>query len=274
MEGSGRVRHAQTGVAIRAAMRAGSILREMQGRVHIEFKGPIDLVTDADRAAERAIIEGIRAAYPDHAVAAEESGDDGTNECCWHIDPLDGTTNYAHGLPLYAVSLAMARSGEIQVGVIYVPATDELFVAERGGGAYRNGAPIRVSSMDVLGHSLMVTGFPYSVREDGISNLDHFVNFQLRTQAVRRQGSAALDLARVAQGAFDGYWETSLHPWDMAAGALLVEEAGGRLSTLRGEAWSLGQPQIVASNGHLHEAMLAVLSLGKTGMDEITARFR
>lgn len=271
MEGSEGVRYAQTSVAVKAAKRAGSILREMQGRVHVEYKGPIDLVTNADRAAERAIIESIRVAYPDHAVAAEESGDDGVHACCWHIDPLDGTTNYAHGLPLYAVSVAMAHAGEVQVGVVYIPATDELFVAERGGGAYCNGAAIRVSTIDALGQSLLVTGFPYSVHKDGMSNLDHFVNFQMRTQAVRRQGSAALDLVRVAQGAFDGYWETSLHPWDMAAGALMVEEAGGRLSTLRGEAWNLEQPQIVATNGHLHEAMLAVLKLGKTGMDEITA---
>jgi myo-inositol-1(or 4)-monophosphatase len=261
------MRYSYTETAIAAALRAGSILREMQGRVEVEFKGVTNLVTKADRAAERAVLEIIRDTYPDHAVCAEESGAAGIHQCCWYIDPLDGTTNYAHGLPLYSVSIGVAENGQMLVGVIYVPASEELFVAERGGGAYRNGAPIKVSRNDTLMGSLLVTGFPYFTYEGSDNNLDHFGSFLVRSRAVRRLGSAALDLARLAQGAFDGYWEIYLYPWDMAAGALLVQEAGGTISDLRGEPWTPESHQILASNGHIHTAMLEVLKLGRSGME-------
>lgn len=254
-------------LASEAADRAGEVLLHYFGRAAVEFKGEIDLVTEGDRAAERIILEMIRQRFPDHAILAEESGEhDGEAPARWIVDPLDGTTNYAHGLPIFAVSIAVEVEGRLQVGVVYNPATGEKFEARRGCGAVRNGRPIRVSTTGDLGRSLLVTGFAYNVRRTDENNLDHFANFLGRSQGLRRLGSAALDLCYVASGAFDGYWETQLNPWDLAAGWLIVEEAGGVVTDLSGRQLTLGANQILASNGRIHEAMLAVLRQGKSGM--------
>lgn len=265
MSGDRWKRHRE--VAEEAARAAGQVLREHLGHVAVEYKGAIDLVTEADREAERVIISRIRAAFPEHGFLAEESGrDKADSDWVWLIDPLDGTTNYAHGLPLFAVSIALQAQGELVIGVVYDPLRDELFSAEKGNGAWLNETPLKVSDQHQLQRSLLVTGFPYSIKETDHHNLDHFANFLMEAQAVRRLGSAAIDLAYVAAGRMDGYWEVSLNAWDMAAGALLVTEAGGRVTDLRGRPFHVEGRQILATNGHLHEPMLAVLQRGRTGM--------
>lgn len=254
-------------LAEKAADRAGAVLLEHFGAVKMEFKGEIDIVTEADRKAEEAILELVREAYPDHGIVAEESGETRSDHAVrWIVDPLDGTTNYAHGLPIFAVSIAVEVNGVIEAGVVYNPAYGEKYVARRGQGAALNGKPLRVSETPVLNRSLLVTGFPYNVRETDENNLDHFSHFATRVQGVRRLGSAAVDLAYVARGSLDGYWETSLNPWDIAAGWLLVEEAGGRVTDLRGRELTFAAQQILATNGRIHEEMLQVLSEGKTGL--------
>jgi myo-inositol-1(or 4)-monophosphatase len=253
-------------VAIQAALQAGAVARNMIGQVNIEHKGRIDLVTDADKAVEREIVRILRGAFPEHAILAEETGTSGDNAYCWYIDPIDGTTNYAHGFPVYAVSIGLAEADRLLVGVVYLPATDELFTAELGGGAMLNGVPLRVSDTETLLNSLLVTGFPYTAHDDSDNNLDHYGNFLTRCQGIRRTGSAAYDLVRTAQGCFDGYWESGLYAYDMAAGALIVQEAGGVISDYHGGPWSLHGGKIVAANPHIHQAMLDVLKLGKTGM--------
>ncbi len=247
-----------------AARDAGRELAERFGRaLEISNKGDIDLVTEADLAAERLIVERIRNYYPRHAILAEESGasahDLNASEYRWIIDPLDGTTNYAHGYPCFCVSIALARGDELLIGVVYDPTRDELFAAERGAGATLNDRPIRVSEIDDLNRAMLCTGFPYDVRERG-DFARHFANFIMRAQAVRRDGSAALDLAYVACGRFDGFWEEGLRPWDVAAGVLLVEEAGGRVSRYDGTRFDIFTPPIIASNGLVHEAMMRVLA--------------
>lgn len=255
-------------VADEAAEAAGVILLEYSGKARVEFKGEIDLVTDADREAEKRIIEVVRKHFPDHGIYAEESGERASDAGVrWLIDPIDGTTNYAHGFPLYAVSIGVEVDGQIVVGIVFNPAYGEKYTAIRGRGARLNGEPIRVSDTEVLDRSLLVTGFPYTVRTSEENNVDHFIHFTKRCQAVRRLGSAALDLAYVARGSLDGFWETHLNPWDMAAGWLLVEEAGGKVTDLRGNPLTYDAGQILASNGRIHEEMLDVLKLGKTGME-------
>ncbi|HEX8650743.1 MAG TPA: inositol monophosphatase family protein [Pyrinomonadaceae bacterium] len=250
--------------AIQAARDAGQILAERFGRaIQITHKGDIDIVTEADLAAERLIVERIRSYYPRHAILAEESGaslaiNDQQSELKWVIDPLDGTTNYAHGYPCFCVSIALEHQGRIEIGVIYDPVRDEVFAAERGYGATLNGRSIRVSEIDDLNRAMLCTGFPYDVRERG-DFARHFSNFIMHAQAVRRDGSAALDLAYVACGRFDGFWEEGLRPWDVAAGVLLVEEAGGRVSRYDGSAFDIYTPPIMVSNGLVHEAMMEVL---------------
>lgn len=254
-------------LASEAAERAGEALMRYFGRATVEFKGEIDLVTEGDREAERVILGMIRERFPDHAVVAEESGAHaGQAPARWIVDPLDGTTNYAHGLPIFAVSIALEVDGRLQVGVVYNPATGEKFTARRGRGAARNGRPLRVSQTQELGRSLLVTGFAYNVRRTAETNLDHFANFLGTAQGLRRLGSAALDLCYVAAGAFDGYWETQLNLWDLAAGWLIVEEAGGKVTDLLGRPLTMEARQIVASNGKIHEAMLDVLKMGTSGM--------
>ncbi|MGB7924753.1 MAG: inositol monophosphatase family protein [Pyrinomonadaceae bacterium] len=251
--------------AIQTARDAGQILADRFGRaLQITNKGDIDIVTESDLAAERLIIERIRSYYPRHAILAEESGDvqaigDQRSEHKWVIDPLDGTTNYAHGYPCFCVSIALEYNGKIAIGVIYDPTRDELFAAERGEGATLNGRSIRVSETDDLNRAMLCTGFPYDVRDRG-DFARHFTDFIMRAQSVRRDGSAALDLAYVACGRFDGFWEEGLNPWDVAAGVLLVEEAGGRVSRYDGSPFDIYTPPIAASNGLVHDAMLRVLS--------------
>jgi myo-inositol-1(or 4)-monophosphatase len=250
--------------AIQTARDAGRILSERFGRVlQVSNKGDIDLVTEADLAAERFITERIKSHYPRHAILAEEADasgvvHEGRSEWKWIIDPLDGTTNYAHGYPCFCVSVALERDGVVELGVIYDPTRDETFAAERGEGATLNGRRIRVSEIDDLNQAMLCTGFPYNVREMG-DFARHFYNFIMQAQAVRRDGSAALDLAYVACGRFDGFWEEGLRPWDVAAGVLLVEEAGGRVSYYDGSAFNIYTPPILASNGIIHEAMMRVL---------------
>jgi myo-inositol-1(or 4)-monophosphatase len=256
-------------VAIAAAREAGAAIRAVAeaGVREVVFKGEgkRDLVTEADKRSEQIIIDAISHRYPDHRILAEEgtsTGGDGTFR--WIVDPLDGTTNFAHQYPLYCVSIAVERAGETVVGVVYAPYMNELFVAVRGGGATLNGVPIHVSGVTELIGGLLCTGFPY--RLDGpTNNLTNWGNFVLRTQATRRDGAAALDICYVAAGRFDGFWELNLQPWDMAAGALIVQEAGGMISDPSGNPYRVDGNDIVASNGRLHTLMLDVLAMGRNG---------
>jgi myo-inositol-1(or 4)-monophosphatase len=252
--------------AIQTARDAGQLLAERFGRaLQISNKSELDLVTEADLASERLIIERIKAFYPRHAILAEESGasaagDRETSEWRWIIDPLDGTTNYAHGYPCFCVSVGLEHRGRLELGVIYDPVRDELFTAERGQGAALNGRRIQVSQTNSLNSALLCTGFPYDVRERS-EFARHFTNFIMNAQAVRRDGSAALDLAYVACGRFDGFWEEGLHPWDVAGAVLMIEEAGGRVSHYDGAAFDIYRAPILASNGLVHEQMMRVLAV-------------
>jgi myo-inositol-1(or 4)-monophosphatase len=251
--------------AIQTAREAGQVLADKFGRaLQVSNKGDIDLVTEADLAAEQLIVERIRSYHPRHAILTEESGnvlEAGGSDAAykWVIDPLDGTTNYAHGYPVFCVSVALEHEGRVVVGVVYDPTRDELFAAERGAGATLNGRTLRVSETDELNRALVCTGFPYDVRERG-DFIRHFRQFIMRAQSVRRDGAAALDLAYVAAGRFEGFYEEGLRPWDVAAGVLLVEEAGGRVTHYDGSPFSIYATHIAASNGLLHEAMLGVLT--------------
>ena len=249
-------------VALDIAQAAGSMLREELGRTRrIELKdSPTNLVTEMDPRAEALIVGRLRREFPDDAILAEERGaSDGRSGRRWIIDPLDGTTNYAHGLPIFAVSIALEDHEGIALGVIHDPNQRETFTAERGRGAYLNGARLAVSGTTRLNESLLATGFPYDIRESPRTNLPEYAAFSLRSQGVRRTGSAVLYLAYVAAGRIDGYWELRLGPWDAAAGWLMVEEAGGRVTNLTGAALDLMAPAIVASNGHIHDEMLETL---------------
>ena len=250
--------------AIQTAREAGRVLAEKFGRaIRVSNKGDIDLVTEADLASERLIVERIRGYHPRHAILTEESGDvvtvgDTGSEFKWIIDPLDGTTNYAHGYPCFCVSVALEHKGRVVVGAVYDPMRDEMFAAERGEGATLNGRGLRVSETYELNDALICTGFPYDVRDRG-DFARHFRNFIMRAQSVRRDGAAALDLSYVAAGRFDAFYEEGLRPWDVAAGVLIVEEAGGRVTHYDGAPFRIYQPPIAASNGLIHEAMLEVL---------------
>src|SRR5437867_11277613 len=250
-------------IAIRAAWAGGSILEEhARHGFRVEHKDAVNLVTDADRRAEEAIVQTIRIEYPTHQVLAEERGLQAQDQSPfkWLIDPLDGTTNFAHGFPAYCVSIGLEYQGRSILGVVLDPTRQELFVAETGRGASLNGAPLRVSRTVTLDSALLVTGFAYDIRESTQNNLDHFARFALRAQGIRRTGSAALDLCYVAAGRFDGFWEIKLHPWDTAAGALIVQEAGGQVTDFKGGRFSIYGQEIVASNGLVHDEMLAVLT--------------
>ena len=252
-------------VALKAATAGGVVLMNNFGKIKsIDYKGDINIVTEADQESERKIISIIKDAYPTHRIVAEETGDSGlSSPYKWIIDPLDGTTNYAHGYPCFCVSIAIEYEGEIICGIIYDPVKEELFTAEKGKGSHLNGTPIRVSAEEELNTSLLCTGFPYDVREDMESNIHHFRNFLMKAQAVRRDGSAALDLCYTAAGRFDGFWEQKLHPWDVAAGSLIVSEAGGTVTSYSGETFNIYGTEILASNGIIHNQMLDVL--GQTG---------
>ena len=229
--------------------------------LHVERKGVIDLVTDLDYRAESYLMEQIQTRFPGHAIVAEESGGlEGSHAHLWFIDPLDGTVNFVHGLPFFSVSLAYAHEGDLALGVVYDPIRDEIFTAQRGQGAWLNGDPIKVSQVRDLNDSLLVTGFPYDIRTNPENNLDLFAKFSLRTQGVRRLGSAALDLCYVAAGRLDGFWEMRLNAWDVAAGGLIAQEAGAAVTNMRGDANFLSPPQsILAANPTLHDLMLQVL---------------
>jgi myo-inositol-1(or 4)-monophosphatase len=251
--------------AIQTARAAGGVLIDRLGRAKVSNKGTIDLVTEADLAAEELIIERIRSRYPRHAILAEESGASegmtlipGESEWKWIVDPLDGTTNYAHGYPCFCVSIGVERAGRIEIGVVYDPMRDEMFAAERGKGATLNERSMRVSKVDDLNCAMLCTGFPYNVRERPNFARD-FTTFTMQAQAVRRDGSAAIDLAYVACGRFDGFWEDGLNPWDVAAGILLIEEAGGRVTDYQNEPLDIYTAKVLATNGLVHEAMINVL---------------
>jgi myo-inositol-1(or 4)-monophosphatase len=232
---------------------------------HVERKlgQETNLVTEIDKKSEEIVITKIKQRFPHHDFLAEESGShQKESEYRWIIDPLDGTTNFTHGFQIFSVSIALEVKGEVVVGVIYDPNMDELFTAEKGKGAYCNNKPITVSDRSSLIESLLVTGFPYNIKENPDNAVQHFINFLMEAQAVRRLGSAALDLCYVAAGRIDGFWEVSLNPWDMAAGVLLVQEAGGKYTDFRGFPSSIYNKQMLASNGLIHEKMMEVLGRG------------
>jgi myo-inositol-1(or 4)-monophosphatase len=244
-------------VAIDIAKEAGAVLREEMDRPPtIAYKGDFDLVTQADRRSEQVIVRRLYEHFPQHAVAAEEgTGKDTGSEYRWHVDPLDGTTNFAHGYPCFCVSMAMAHRNELLLGVIYNPVYQELFTAARGEGATFNGRKIRCSKIGNLKSSLLCTGFPNHQRQS-LSNIHYYRDFTLHSHGVRRDGSAALDLAYVAMGRFDAFWEFGLNAWDTAAGVVIVQEAGGKITDMEGKPYVLGGPSILASNGLIHEEMV------------------
>ena len=246
-------------VALEAAHEAGKILLEEFARpADITYKGEADLVTQADRRSEQCIVARLQKYFPGHAIAAEEgTGQESTSRFRWHVDPLDGTTNFAHGYPCFGVSIGLAEGETLLAGVVYNPVSNEMFAAARGEGAMLNGRKIHVSKIDTLATSLLITGFPARKRHSS-PNIYYYWDFTLRSHGVRRDGSAALDLAAVAAGRFEGFWEFGLKPWDTAAGMLIVEEAGGRVSEFNGSPYKLGGRSILATNGLVHEEMMRV----------------
>lgn len=249
--------------AVIAAKEAGRALKENLGKNHIiEMKGALDIVTEMDMYVEDLIIKRLKHAFPDHGILTEESDEQKTSSGFrWIIDPLDGTTNYAHAYPVFCVSIALEKDGDVILGVVYNPMLDELFTSEKGGGAYLNDKKIQVSKVKDLNTSLLATGFPYDIRTSSNNNISHFSNFAVRVQAIRRAGSAALDLCYLACGRFDGFWELKLKPWDIAAAGLIIKEAGGVLSDFKGKPFSIHFPETLASNGLIHKEMLEVLNL-------------
>jgi myo-inositol-1(or 4)-monophosphatase len=261
-----------TNCAIDAAKEAGRKLRSGYGTAfQISSKeGKNNLVTEYDHAAEKIIIDMIKERFPEHQILAEESGYSGSedeNQVLWVIDPLDGTVNFAHAIPIFSVSIAAVRNKEILCGVIYHPILDELFVAEKGNGATLNGEAIHVSETKRFENSMLVTGFPYNVNQNPCGCIDHFVDIIKQGIPIRRLGSAALDLAYVACGRFDGFWEINLHPWDVAAGVLLVQEAGGRISQYNDADYWIDNESILSSNGIIHEDISKVLNKCKCGVN-------
>ena len=249
--------------AIEAVMRAGDAqMARFGSAMRVEKKGAIDLVTEIDLAIEREFRDMIAARFPDHDVLGEEFGaaadGHGAPRFCWVFDPIDGTNNYAHGLPIFCSSLALEIDGRGEIGAIYDPTRKELFVGERGAGAFLNGRPIHVSKAAALVESMLVTGFPYDIHKRIPEIVGLFGEFVGRARAVRRLGSAALDLCYVAAGRMDGFWEQDLKPWDIAAGTIIVEEAGGRVTDFAGEPSSSRRHQLLATNGQIHDEMLKV----------------
>ena len=250
--------------AIEAVIRAGQVqLARFGTDLRIDKKGAIDLVTEIDLTIEREFRAMVAERFPDHVVLGEEfasnSDREATPRFCWVFDPIDGTTNYAHGLPIFCTSLGLEIDGVIAVGAVYDPTRRELFTAERGHGAWLNGRPLRVSSAETLLDSLLVTGFHYGIQRDPEDLVRLFREFITKSRAVRRLGSAALDLCYVAAGRFDGYWESKIQPWDVAAGALIVTEAGGTVTTVSGEPFRSRAGSVLASNGRIHGLMLETI---------------
>lgn len=260
---------------INLSRQAGDILRQNFGlHLRVDHKGVIDLVSEADRQSEQLLLDSIRSRFPGDRIVAEESGElAGTADRVWYIDPLDGTVNYVHGIPIYSVSIAYAEAGELRLSVVYDPSRDECFSAESskagesgkageaGSGAWLNGQPIHPSSISDLDHALLVTGFPYDIRTNPDNNLDNYARLALLSQGVRRLGSAALDLCYVACGRFDGFWELRLKSWDVAAGALIARQAGAVVTDIiGGPDFMTEPPSIVAANPHLHHLLLRELA--------------
>lgn len=251
----------------RLAREAGAILRAGYDKEHqVSYKGVIDLVTEVDHESEAFLLGEIQRNHPDHHIFTEESGViQGNDEHIWFIDPLDGTVNYAHHIPIFSVSVAYAAQGSLTLGAVYDPMRDEMFTAELGRGAHLNGRPLQVSSVDELQKSLLVTGFPYDAWDTEQDNFSNFVHFARLTQGVRRLGSAALDLCYVAAGRFDGFWEMSLNPWDVAAGGLIAREAGALVTNVSGESDFISPPQsVMAATPGIHAQMLQELKRQKS----------
>ena len=248
--------------AIEAVVRAGNVMKARFGRVmKVDKKGTIDLVTEVDLEIERGFRAMITERFPDHSILAEElgGGAGAVKESCWVFDPIDGTTNFAHGLPIFCASLALEIQGRAEVAAVYDPMRLELFTAERNGGAFLNGQPIRVSSPSTLVDAMLVTGFPYDVHDRVDEIVGLFGAYVAKARAVRRLGSAAIDLCYVAAGRMDGFWEQDLKPWDVAGGALIVSEAGGTVTDMEGGVFSSRGRHVLATNGALHDAMLSVI---------------
>ena len=255
--------------AAQIARDAGEVLRDRFGQPHdVRFKGTIDLVTEADQAAEDLIAKRLRTLCPEHDLLCEEGSVGATSGAAyrWVVDPLDGTTNFAHGLPTFAVSIALEDAGVPVVGVVYDPMRDELFVARKGGGATLNGAPIHVSLVDQLIASILVTGFSYDFARRA-HQAEIWRDFLTRVQAIRQTGSAALNLCYIAAGRLDGYWERGLSPWDVAAGAVIVTEAGGIVTDMRGGQFRSSNREILASNGRLHSKLLDVIAAHEVAIE-------
>lgn len=245
------------------ARQAGAILRAGYNTEHqVGYKGVIDLVTEVDHQSEKFLLGEIQKDFPGHHIFSEETGIiQGNDEDVWYVDPLDGTVNYAHHIPIFCVSIGYAAHGTVKLGAVYDPMRDEMFLAERGNGAFLNGQPLRVSSVAELQRSLLVTGFPYNAWNTPQDNFANFVKFGKLSQGVRRLGSAAIDLCYVAAGRFEGFWEMALNPWDVAAGGLIAEEAGARVTNVNGESDYISPPQsVVASTPGIHTRMLEELN--------------
>lgn len=249
--------------AKKAAFQAGQMLKKYSGsHPEIHYKGAVDLVTDFDTRAQDIICQRLLKQFPDFDFLAEENlKEEKGSEFCWIIDPIDGTTNYAHNFPVFCVSIALAFQNEAKVGVIYDPMREEMFSAVKDQGAILNDKPIHVSSVNQLDKSLLATGFPYDLRESPVNNFDHFLNFATRAQGIRRGGSAALDLCYVACGRFDGFWELKLQPWDVAAGRVIVLEAGGCVSDFQNAEPGLSGEETLGTNSLIHEQMVNILKM-------------
>ena len=252
----------------RLARQAGAILRAGYNKEHqVNYKGVIDIVTEVDHESEAFLLGEIQGKFSDHHIFTEESGIiQGNDEHIWFVDPLDGTVNYAHHIPIFTVSIAYASQGALKLGAVYDPMREEMYTAERGKGAFLNGSPVHVSEATDLQKSLLVTGFPYDAWNTKKDNFANFVHFAKRSQGVRRLGSAALDLCYVAAGRFDGFWEMSLKPWDVAAGALIAEEAGARVTNVNGDRDYISPPQsVIAAAPGIHARMLQELKAQDSG---------
>lgn len=256
-------------VARDTALKAGGMLKdELYGARQIGYKGDINLVTEMDKRSERAIVDALHAAFPGHGIVAEEETTIRSESAyTWVIDPLDGTTNYAHGYPCFSVSIALLQHGSPILGLVYDPMRDELFWAEKKQGAFLNGKRISVSVVHTLIQSLLATGFPYDRKVSEENNMTYFHDLLMASQEVRRDGSAALDLCSVASGRFDGFWELKLKPWDVAAGSLIVAEAGGKVTNLDGSTFDMQGEEILASNGLIHQLMVDAFRRSKKDPD-------
>lgn len=247
--------------ALVAAQAAGQLLIEkLNTTLSIDFKGRANMVTEADRASENLIVEMIQREFPDHQILTEERPQiESDSDFKWIIDPLDGTTNFVHGFPMFAVSIGLEIAGQMVLGVVFHPTTNELFSAIHGKGAFLNKQPISVSSVETLSHSLLATGFPYELDAPFYRNMEFFKRFYVKCQGVRRPGSAALDLCYLACGRYDGFWEFCLHPWDVAAASVVISEAGGYLSDFQGDTFSVYKRETLATNGKITDEMLSIL---------------